>query len=122
MSKNRHIYIFKVERELKLPENEMSDFLWYNFFQPTARQILNYWIDDFHNYYYHDKELFHNICSQLHYNERALEDIINSLILYITQQVDMISKGEYSYIHFIQQPALFFEIKKLIENTLEEYN
>ena len=122
MSKNKHIYIFKVDKELKLPGNEMGDFLWYNFFQPTARQILNYWIDDFQNYYYHDKELFHDICSQLHYNERVLEEVINSLILYLTQHVDMASKGKYAYIHFIQHPAFFFEIKELIEETIKDHN
>ena len=122
MEGNNHLYILQVPMDMKLPENEMAEFLYSNFYQPTSRQILNYWIDDFQKYFDHEKDFFDEIISHLHYNEAVLNNLIHSITLYISRQNNIINENDFAYIYFIQKPILFFQIKELIINIIKEHN
>jgi len=100
----------------------MAEFLYSNFYQPTSRQILNYWIDDFQKYFDHEKDFFDEIISHLHYNEAVLNNLIHSITLYISRQNNIINENDFAYIYFIQKPTLFFQIKELIINIIKEHN
>lgn len=122
MPENSHLYIFKTARDIKFQHDKLHEILYDKFFQPTARHILVNWIDNFQNCFYYDKDHFDELCNQLNYNDLVLEDVITSLCLHIMQQVKYDSNDKYAYISFIQKPTLLFEIKELIEETINDHN